>query len=142
MRRNLTPDDLGDLLELPILAILATHAEDGQILLSPVWHEWRDRGFSIITWAKDIKSSQLNANPKATVVVAEQFRPYRSIEVRGRAELSQPPDRYEILRRIACRYLGDDAGASYAEDYAGIEIELIRIVPGHIRAWDFNDQDA
>jgi hypothetical protein len=44
MRTGLDVGDLGDLLELPILAILATHRRDGSVMLSPVWHEWRDGG--------------------------------------------------------------------------------------------------
>jgi len=47
VRTNLTIADLGDLLELPIVAVLATYRRDGSVLLSPVWHEWRDGGFSI-----------------------------------------------------------------------------------------------
>ena len=52
MRTGLTLDDLGDLLELPILAVLATKRKNGTILLSPVWHEWSEGGFSIVTWVK------------------------------------------------------------------------------------------
>jgi hypothetical protein len=36
MRRNLKIDDLGDLLERPILGVLATRRKNGEILLSPV----------------------------------------------------------------------------------------------------------
>jgi hypothetical protein len=43
MRKGLKPDDLGDLLELPVLAVLATYRRNGTVLLSPVWHEWRDK---------------------------------------------------------------------------------------------------
>jgi hypothetical protein len=39
VRRNLGPDDLGDLLEQPLVAVLATYRGDGTVLLSPVWHE-------------------------------------------------------------------------------------------------------
>jgi hypothetical protein len=33
MRKGLKPDDLGDLLELPILAVLATYRRNGTVLL-------------------------------------------------------------------------------------------------------------
>ena len=33
MRKNLTMDDLGDLAELPLLAVLATYRRDGTVLL-------------------------------------------------------------------------------------------------------------
>src|SRR5262245_38024907 len=42
MRRDLTMNNLGDLAELGVLAVLATYRQDSTVLLSPVWHEWRD----------------------------------------------------------------------------------------------------
>lgn len=47
MRKGLTPEELGDLLELPLVAVLATYRRDGSVLLSPVWHQWRDGGFDV-----------------------------------------------------------------------------------------------
>jgi hypothetical protein len=35
MRRNLTVADLGDLVDLRLLAVLATYRSDGTVLLSP-----------------------------------------------------------------------------------------------------------
>lgn len=52
MRRNLTVDDLGDLAELGVLAVLATYRRDGTVLLSPVWHQWRDGGFDVAPAAR------------------------------------------------------------------------------------------
>ena len=40
-------EDLGDLAELGLLAVLATYRRDGTVLLTPVWHEWREGGFSV-----------------------------------------------------------------------------------------------
>jgi len=143
MRRDLSIDDLGNLLELPILAIIAIRSHKDEILMSPVWHEWSNEGFSVITWARDIKSRQLSENPASSIVVAEQVRPYRSVEVRGMATISQPNDSYDILRRIASRNLGDANGDTYTKEYKNndVEIELIRIKPGTLRAWDFSDDE-
>jgi len=44
MRTNLTVEDLGDLLDRPLIAVLATLRTDGTVLLSPVYHEWRYEG--------------------------------------------------------------------------------------------------
>lgn len=43
-----------------------------------------------------------------------------------------------MVRRIASRYLGPDAGAAYAENAA--DNLLLRLEPGDLRAWDFADQ--
>ncbi len=135
MRKNLQVEDLGDLLEKPILAMLATRRQDGRILISPVWHEWVDGGFLITTWANDIKLKNIKADPRVTVMVAEQEPPYRSIELSGEATIEAVDDHMPILRRLAQRYVAEEG---YAEKFREDEIELIRLRPGTVRAWDFN----
>ena len=136
MRKDLTVSDLGDLLELPILA---THRKDGSILLSPVWHEWADGGFSISIWAQDIKAKNLARDPQATIIVAENELPYRGIEVSGKATVEALPDLMPLVRRLAQRYMVKEAGLAYAETFADDALELIRLTPGTVRAWDFRD---
>jgi PPOX class probable F420-dependent enzyme len=137
MRRNLRPDELGDLLELPLLAVLATTNPDGEILLSPVWHEWRDGGFTVFTGNDDVKVRHIQRDPRVAIVVCEQVPPYRGIEVRARARIEANGDT-EAMRRVAARYLGDAA----AEEWVNPEDVLIRIEPGALRAWDFTDDYA
>jgi PPOX class probable F420-dependent enzyme len=139
VRKRLTPDDLGDLLGLPLLAVLATYRRDGTALLSPVWHEWRDNGFNVVTGTRDVKGGHLRRDPRASIVVCDDSPPYRGLELRARARLSVPEDR-SILRRIATRYLGPEAGERYAQT-SGDDL-LIRLEPGELRAWDFADYFA
>jgi PPOX class probable F420-dependent enzyme len=140
MRKNLTADDLPELLEQPLLAILATRRSDGTTLLSPVWHEWRDGGFSIVIEADDVKAKHIGRDPRVTVIVAEQAPPYRSLEVSGEARLSRPPEIDTILERIAVRYLGEARGAAYMAGMAGFEGALLRLLPGRVRGWDYRDE--
>ncbi len=137
MRKRLAMDDLGDLAELGLLAVLATYRQDGTVLLSPVWHEWRDGGFNVVTRSSDVKASHLRRNPRASIVVCEHCPPYRGVELRGTARLLTAGVE-EAVRRIACRYLGREAGAAYAD--SGPDDLLIRLEPGDLRAWDFADQ--
>lgn len=127
-------DDLGDLAELCLLAVLATYWQDGTVLLSPVWHEWRDGGFHVVTDSHDVKAAHLRRDPRASIVVCEHSPPYRGVELRCSARLltAGVPD---AVKRIASRYLGLEAGAAYA-DSAGDDL-LIRLEPGDLRAWDF-----
>jgi PPOX class probable F420-dependent enzyme len=139
MRKGLTPEDLGDLLELPLLAVLATYRRDGTVLLSPVWHEWRDGGFDVMTSSRDGKAGHLRRDPRASIVVCDHRPPYRGIEIRTTARLSMLEDG-SVVSRIAARYLGQEAGVRYAET-AGDDL-LIRLEPGKVRAWDFCDDFA
>ena len=136
MRRGLRPEDLGDLLERPLLATLATRRADDSILLSPVWHEWRDGAFLLAVEAGDAKLRHLERDPRVTVVVAEPDPPYRGVEIRGRAETADLPYG-QTIRRIGRRYVGAQADAFWSDDDdTGI---VLRIAPGDLRAWDFAD---
>src|SRR5215469_121331 len=125
MRRDLTVDDLGDLVGLPLLAVLATYRRDG--------------GFGVVTGSRDVNASHLRRDRRASIVVCEHTPPYRGVEVRCHASLATAAAG-DAVRRIASRYLGAEAGAVYAES-AGDDL-LIRLEPGDLRAWDFADEFA
>jgi PPOX class probable F420-dependent enzyme len=132
-----TIDELGDLLERPYCAVLATYREDGSVLLSPVWHEWRDGGFNISIGEGDIKHRHLQRDPRAAVVVYDHHWPGRGLEVRGTATLSDA-GRDALGRRLSIRYLGPVNGNRYADKVApGI---VVRLEPGTVRAWDYVDE--
>lgn len=137
MRRDLTVDDIGDLVVLPLLATLATYRQDGTVLLSPVWHEWRDGGFNVVTGSRGVKARQLRRDSRASIVVAEHSPPYRGVELRGSARLLTAGVEAAVLR-IASRYLGQEAGAAYARQAP--DDLVIRLEPGDLRVWDFADE--
>jgi PPOX class probable F420-dependent enzyme len=138
VRTNLTVDDLGGFLEEPVVAVLATLRSDGSVLLSPVWHEWRDGGFNVWTGRNDVKSRHLRADPRASIVVAESDFPTRGIEVRGEARIVTD-SAFETAVRIAGRYLGPERGEAYVRKVGGNDV-TIRLEPGEVRAWDFADE--
>ncbi|MGI9147208.1 MAG: pyridoxamine 5'-phosphate oxidase family protein [Chloroflexota bacterium] len=142
MRKGLSIDELGDLLERPFNATLATYRRDGSVLLSPVWHEWRDGGFSIFTGEDDVKLRHIQNQGRAAVVVSDNELPLRGIEVSGAPTVIR--DQHvarETSRRIATRYLGKHRADVYL-DGAGQGMVVIRLVPGRLRTWDFADDDA
>jgi PPOX class probable F420-dependent enzyme len=137
MRTGLTVDQLGDLVALPLLAVLATYRRDGTVLLSPVWHEWRDGGFNVVTDSRGTKVTHLRRDPRAGVVVCEHAPPYRGVELRCSARLLTAGVA-DAVERVASRYLGREAGAAYASK--ATDDLLIRLEPGDLRAWDFADE--
>jgi PPOX class probable F420-dependent enzyme len=137
MRKDLGIEGLGDLVELPIVATLATYRRDGTVLLSPVWHEWRDGGFTVCVNGDDVKAKHVRRDPRASIALYESEPPYRGVELRTHASITTE-DIAETWMRIAVRYLGQEVGAAYAADMSGIEV-LLRLVPGELRTWDFAD---
>jgi PPOX class probable F420-dependent enzyme len=138
MRNDLRPEDLDDLLERPLLAVLATRRARGDVLLSPLWHEWRDGGFNVWTEGHDAKARHLRRDPRATLVVAESEKPLRGVELRTEVRFVEDGVN-ATARRIAARYLGPDEGPAYADAHGGSDV-IVRLEPGHVRVWDFVDE--
>ncbi len=138
MRTNLNVDDLAGFLDEPLVAILATPRRDGTVLLSPVWHEWRDGGFNVWVGANDVKVRHLRRDPRASIVVAESAPPMRGVEVRAEAAFVEE-NAFETAVRIASRYIGPEKGREYVSSVGGNEL-TVRLVPGVLRIWDFADE--
>jgi len=138
VRRNLEPTDLGDLLEQPRNAILGLHRADGSILLTPVWHLFRDGAFVFQVPGDDPKIGMLRRDARISLLVAEDEHPYRAIEVTGVARLSTH-DYPELGLAIVSRYVeAFDPGAdpaAYLLD-GGVVVHLDAT---STRAWDYAD---
>jgi PPOX class probable F420-dependent enzyme len=138
VRTNLQPSDLGDLLDRPLNAVLGVYRQDGSILLTPVWHLFKDGSFYFQVPGGDRKILMLERDPRCSLLVAENERPYRAIEARGEGRLSTddyPELGSEIVRRYVTAY---DPGAK-ASDYMLDGGVVVRVEPTAIRAWDYAD---
>jgi hypothetical protein len=138
VRRNLRPEDLGDLLDRPLNAVLGIHRLDGSILLTPVWHLFKDGSFYFQIPGGDRKIAMLEHDPRCSLLVAENEHPYRGIEVNGEGRMSTD-DYAEFGPEIVRRYIeAHDPGATTA-DYLLEGGVVVRIEPKAIRAWDYAD---
>lgn len=140
MRTDLGLDDLGGLLEQPLIAVLATRRKDDTIMLSPVWFEWYEGGINIwVPTPEGGKVGHVQRDPRVTVVVANHDWPYKGFELRGDATVStEPADFYGALRRTGLRYSGPEAAERMVSSYPPGAV--IRVEPGVIRAWDYEDE--
>jgi len=142
VRKGLAVEELGDLLELPFNATLATYRRDGTVLLSPVWHEWHAGGFSIFTGETDVKLRHIDQQGRAAAVVSDNEAPFRGIEVSGTPTIVRDPAFVQAtLERIVRRYLGADRAEAYLNLMTDPSV-VIRLVPGRLRTWDFADDEA
>ena len=137
MRRDIPLAELADFLALPIVAVLATYRSDGGVLLSPVWHQWRDGGFDVVCSPHDIKVRHLRRDPRASLLVYDSEPPYRGVEIRTTPQLLDV-DRADIVLEMSVRYLGREAGEAYAAGSS--DSVLVRLEPGEVRTWDFADE--
>ena len=68
--------------------------------MSPVWHEWKDGGFTVVVASEDTKARHVRRDARVSISAAEDSPPYRGIEVRGEASIERA-DAFETIRRIA-----------------------------------------
>jgi PPOX class probable F420-dependent enzyme len=128
--------EVGDLLQQPWLATLATYRKDGQVLLSPVWFEWTGVAFLVSLVHGDAKELHLRRNPRASLVIAEEASyPGRVLEASGIATVVPDP-RAEAITRIATRYLGEEVAQRWVGQYPEMPWDLMRLAPERMRALD------
>ena len=139
MRRGLSPADLGDLFEQPLAAVLSIGLPDGSVFSRPVWHRFVDGWFVFEFPAGDRKIALLKRDPRATVLLAEDARPYRAIEVRGVIHMTA--DRYHERGAAICRPYVEafDPGADVSA-YLSAEPGMIGELEARVTTcWDYAD---
>jgi PPOX class probable F420-dependent enzyme len=128
--------EVGDLLQQPWLATLATYRKNGEVLLSPVWFEWTGDAFLVSLVHGDAKELHLRRKPQASLVIAEEASyPGRVLEASGNVTVT-PDANAEAITRIATRYLGEAVARRWVAQYPEIPWDLMRLVPERMRALD------
>lgn len=64
-------DDPGDLVGFRLAAVLARYRRDGTVLLSPVWHEWRDGGVNVVTGSHGGMATRRRPASRASIVACQ-----------------------------------------------------------------------
>lgn len=138
MAGTLTTEEIETLLATPEIGVLCTVDADGQPEGSPVWFEadGASRIFLHVDRASR-KARSIRRNPKVSLTVDTRSAPYRGVVLRGEArELDYDDAR---ARRIAIRYLGQQAGEAYmamvgAERGSTVQLEIL-VRSRH--SWDY-----
>ncbi len=140
MRRGLATSDLGDLFDQPRAAVISMGLPNGRIFSRPVWHRFVAGRFVFQFPDGDRKIAILEADPRATVVLAEDAHPYRAIEVRGRVRMTR--DGYhEIGSRICLPYVEAFDPASDVASYMSVDPGVIaELEPDVVTCWDYADE--
>src|SRR5690349_18892174 len=82
------PDSHKDLLTAPV-AVLATNGQDGYPQATALWFLYDDDGLpklSLNTRRQKLKN--LRAHPECSLLIVDPANPYRTLEIRARAEIS------------------------------------------------------
>lgn len=102
------PESHKDLLERPVVAVLATINPDGGPQASPVWVDY-EGGYIRINSAKGRrKDKNMRARPRVSLVFVDPDNPYRYMEIRGRVVKITEEGAREHIDALARRYTGEE----------------------------------
>lgn len=130
----LTPQELDAFLAEPHIAVVATASATGAPHAMPIWYLWRDGEVLFHTGSESKKMRNLRANARITVVVDSKVAPYKVAVIEGLA--TERPGDPALAREVAIHYLGERAGARYA-DSSGGPGTLVAVTPKRIISWDY-----
>jgi PPOX class probable F420-dependent enzyme len=117
-------DDARRVLDAKSFAVVATLNPDGSPQTSVVWVGLVDEAVVFSTTRQRRKGRNLARDPRVSITVIDPEDPYKFLEVRGRAELIDDPER-SFGSAMWQKYLGQEAPA----DRPGVERMIVRVVP-------------
>jgi PPOX class probable F420-dependent enzyme len=124
-------DDPGvrELLEAPNYAVISTSNADGSIHSAVIWVDIEDGAVAVNSATGRIWPSNLERDPRATVVVYAPTNPYDYVEIRGHATpTTDGAD--DHIDGLAKKYLDQD---TYPYRQPGEQRVKIVIVPDRVR---------
>jgi PPOX class probable F420-dependent enzyme len=121
-----TPE-IRDLLDGRNFATVATLNRDGGPQTSVVWIGRDGDTVLFSTLGGRIKARNLARDPRISVTVFDVANPYRSVDIRGTAELEQDPEK-SLPRTLSHKYLGEDPPAEPAD----LVRLIVRVTPRKI----------
>jgi PPOX class probable F420-dependent enzyme len=125
------PDSHKDLLSAPV-AVLATNGADGFPQVSALWFMYGDDGvlrLSLNNTRQKVKN--MRKMPKVTLFILDPANPYRTIEIRGHAEMVEDTD-YEFARKLGEKYGGSDVSKN---DKPGETRMVVTLHPEKVNTW-------
>ena len=99
--------EVRELLEKPNYAVVSTHNRDGSIHSTITWVAAEDGNVTVNSAVGRLWPTNLERDPRVTVVVLDQGNPYEYVEVRGTATADRD-DADAHIDRLAKKYIGQD----------------------------------
>lgn len=124
-----------DLLDGRNFATVATLDGDGGPHTSVVWIARDADTVLFSTTAGRRKAQNLARDPRISLTVFDTQDPYRSVDIRGTAELTADPDK-SLPRMLSHKYLGEDPPAEPPD----VLRLIVRVTPRRVTGFRLRDQ--
>ena len=125
------PESHQDLLNAPV-GVLATNGADGYPQVSAVWfHYDPDAGLRLSLNTTRYKVRNMRANPQVTFFILDPASPYRTMEIRARAEIAEDQGG-AFAQQLGAKYGGADVRAN---DRPGESRVIVTLNPVKVNTW-------
>ena len=113
------------------VGVLGTIGASGRPQLSAIWFlaEGDTVKLSLNTSRQKVKN--LQANPACSLLIVDPGNPYRTVELRGDAQIAPDPD-YEFAKKLGAKYGGADLSEHDGPDDLRL---VVTIVPTRVTVW-------
>lgn len=120
-----------DLLDEPIVVMLATLNPDGQPQVTPVWCSRAGQQVWVNTAKGRRKDKNMRERPQATVAVLDPTNPYRWLEVRGRVvDVVEGEAAHAHIEALSQHYFGRMFNMAEGEQRVLFKIEPTAVSKG------------
>ncbi len=126
---NLNDPGPRELLEGPNYAVISTHNADGSIHNTIIWIGTENGGVAVNSAIGRLWPTNLERDPRVTVLVYEAGNPYHYVEIRGTASANQD-GADEHINALTKKYIGQD---EYPYRQPGEQRIKFVIEPEHVR---------
>ena len=130
---DLTPEQMAEFLERPLVAVMVTLRADGSPHAIPIWYEYRDGDFIVFTSDTFVRVKNLRGDSRAAITVSNHEAPYMYVSAEGPVSITSEGVA-ETGLSIARRYMGE-RGDRFLEEVLDEHSVLLRLTPERILTW-------
>ena len=130
---DLTPEQIAEFLERPLVAVMVTLRADGSPHAIPIWYEYRDGEFIVFTSDTFVRVKNLRRDSRAAITVSNHEAPYMYVSAEGPVSITSDGVA-ETGLSIARRYMGE-RGDRFLEEVLDEHSVLLRLTPERILTW-------
>ena len=130
---DLTPEQMAEFLERPLVAVYVTLRANGSPHAIPVWYEYTDGEFIVFTSSTFQRVKNLERDSRAAITISTHDVPYMYVSAEGPVSITSEGVA-ETGLSIARRYMGEDA-QQFLDDVYDEHSVLLRLTPERILTW-------
>lgn len=134
---SMTPAEIDEYLDRPLMARLAAVGRDGYPAVYPVWFIYEGGEIIASTMKGAPKTKKIEANPKVGFTVDSfGLDETKGVIIRGTAVIIEDDDK-ETSKKILLKYLGSEDDPVYQRTIEMPRV-LIKIKPEKTYSWDYS----